>query len=56
MQYLLAAVRKNSRRIHIEQWMLLAVRTLLIALLVLAVAEPLIEARRASSSLGPAHA
>ena len=28
MQYLLAALRKNSRRIQIEQWILLAVRTL----------------------------
>lgn len=39
MQYLLAAIKKNSRRIRLEQWILLAVRTLLIALLVLAVAE-----------------
>jgi hypothetical protein len=40
MQYLLAAIRKNSRRIRIEQWLLLAVRTLLIILLVFAFAEP----------------
>jgi hypothetical protein len=40
MQYLLAAMRKNSRRIQIEQWLLLAVRTLLIVLLVMAVTEP----------------
>ena len=40
MQYLLAAVRKNARRIRIEQWLLLAVRTLLIALVVFALAEP----------------
>lgn len=40
MQYLLAAVRKNSRRIRIEQWLLLAVRTLLIVLVVFALAEP----------------
>lgn len=39
MQYLLAAIRKNSRRVRIEQWLLLALRTLLIVLLVLAVAE-----------------
>jgi hypothetical protein len=43
MQYLLAALRKNSRRIQIEQWLLLAMRTLLIALLVMAMAEPVVE-------------
>lgn len=40
MQYLLAAVRKNARRIRIEQWLLLAVRTALIMLVVFALAEP----------------
>jgi len=40
MQYLLAAVRKSSRRIHIEQWLLLAVRTAIIVLAVVALAEP----------------
>lgn len=40
MQYLLAAVRKNARRIRIEQWLLLAVRTALVVLVVLALAEP----------------
>ncbi|HET6880067.1 MAG TPA: BatA domain-containing protein [Pirellulales bacterium] len=40
MQYLLAAVKKNARRIRIEQWLLLAVRTLLILFVVLALAEP----------------
>ena len=34
MQYLLAAVRKNSRRIRIENWLLLAVRTALVLLVV----------------------
>jgi len=43
MQYLLAAMRKNSRRIVVEQWILLAVRTLLIVMLILAVAEPFLE-------------
>jgi hypothetical protein len=38
--FLLAAIRKNSRRIRLEQWLLLAVRTLIILLVVLAVAEP----------------
>lgn len=40
MQFLLAAVRKNSRRIQIEQWLLLALRTLLIVLFVVAAARP----------------
>ncbi len=40
MQYLLAAVRKNSRRLLVEQWLLLAIRTAVILLAVIAVAEP----------------
>ncbi|HEX3869031.1 MAG TPA: VWA domain-containing protein [Pirellulales bacterium] len=40
MQYLLAAVRKNSRRLLVEQWILLALRTAVILLAVMAVAEP----------------
>ena len=40
IEYLLAAIRKNSRRMRLEQWLLLAVRTLLILLVVLAVAQP----------------
>jgi hypothetical protein len=43
MRFLLAAIRKNSRRIKIEQWILLAVRTLLILLVVLAMAKPYLE-------------
>jgi hypothetical protein len=43
IEWLLAALRKNSRRIQIEQWILLAVRTLLIVLVVLAFAEPYLE-------------
>jgi hypothetical protein len=43
MEYLLAAVRKNARRIQLEQWLLLTVRTLIVALLVLAMAEPFLE-------------
>jgi hypothetical protein len=38
--FLLAAMRKNSRRIQLQQWILLAVRTLMIMLVVLALAEP----------------
>lgn len=40
VEYLLAAMRNSARRIRIEQWLLLALRTLLILLIVLAVAEP----------------
>jgi hypothetical protein len=40
MQFLLAAVKKNSRRMQLEQWLLLALRTLLILLAVIAAAEP----------------
>src|SRR5437016_10110077 len=43
IEYLLAAMRKNSRRLRLEQWLLLAVRTLLIVLIVLAVAQPFLE-------------
>ncbi|MSR56877.1 MAG: VWA domain-containing protein [Planctomycetaceae bacterium] len=43
MRFLLAAVRKNSRRMRIEQLILLAVRTLLLLLFVLALAQPLVE-------------
>ena len=40
MEYLLAALRQSSRRLRLEQWLLLAVRTLLVVAVVLAVAEP----------------
>ena len=43
MRFLLAAIRKNSRRIRIEQWILLAVRTLVIILVVAAMAKPFLE-------------
>ena len=43
MRFLLAAIRKNSRRIRIEQWLLLAVRTLLIIRVVSAMAKPVLE-------------
>jgi hypothetical protein len=38
--FLLAAMRRSSRRIQLQQWLLLAVRTAIIALVVLAIAEP----------------
>jgi len=43
MRFLLEAVRKNSRRLRIEQLILLAVRTLILLLACLALAEPLIQ-------------
>src|SRR6185503_18119715 len=43
VEFLLAAMRKNARRVQLQQWLLLAVRTLLIVLVVLAVAEPFLE-------------
>lgn len=43
MRFLLEAVRKHSRRLRIEQLVLLAVRTLLLVLLVSALAQPLVE-------------
>src|SRR5262245_35945445 len=39
MRFLLAAQRKNRRRMRLEQWLLLAVRTLIVLLLVLAMAS-----------------
>ena len=43
MRFLLAALRKNRRRIRIEQWLLLAIRTLVILLVVTAMAKPFLE-------------
>ena len=43
MRFLLAAVKKNARRIRIEHWILLAVRTMVIVLAVLAMAKPFLE-------------
>ncbi len=43
MRFLLAAIRKNQRRIRIEQWLLLAVRTLIVLLVVMAMAKPFLE-------------
>ena len=56
MEYLLAAMRRRTRRMQFEQWLLLAVRTLLIVLLVLAVAEPFLEqVGLASVAVGRTH-
>lgn len=55
MQFLLAAMQKNARRLQLQQWLLLAVRTLIILLVVLAVAEPYGVRLLASGSAGPTH-
>lgn len=43
IEFLLAALRKNARRMQLEQWVLLAIRTLIVLLIVLAVAQPFLE-------------
>lgn len=55
MQFLLAALRKNSRRMQLQQWILLAIRTLIILLVVLAVAEPYGERILAGGAAAPTH-
>lgn len=55
MQFLLAAMRRNARRLRLQQWLLLAVRTILIALVVLAVAEPYGGRLAAGRTSTPAH-
>ena len=40
MKWLLAAIKKNQRWIRVEQWLLLALRTLLIALAAFAMTKP----------------
>lgn len=56
LQFLLAAMRKNARRLQVQQWLLLAIRTLLVVLVVLAVAEPYGAGSLAGSAASaPAH-
>jgi hypothetical protein len=55
MQFLLAAMRKNARRLQLQQWLLLAVRTLIIGLVVLAAAEPYGEELLAGGASAPMH-
>jgi len=43
MDFLLAAVKRRTRRIQIEHWLLLLIRTLAIIVLVTAVAQPYLE-------------
>jgi hypothetical protein len=54
MRWLMAAMKKNQRWIRLEQWLLLAVRTALIALVVLAMMKPAFEqAKGFFAVLGP---
>lgn len=43
MHWLLEAIRKNYRRIRLEQWLLLALRTLLLLLVALAITKPTLD-------------
>jgi hypothetical protein len=52
MEYLLAAVQRQTRRLLLEQWLLLAIRTLLVVLVVLAVAEPYVAQSGLASAPG----
>jgi hypothetical protein len=52
MRFLLEAVKKTNRRIRIEQLLLLTIRTLLIALVLLAVMEPVTRLASAGGTAG----
>jgi hypothetical protein len=52
MKYLKLTLRTNRRRLKLEQWLLLLVRTLVIAVLILAVARPVLSASGLASVLG----
>jgi hypothetical protein len=41
MTFLMAALRQNARRVRLEQWLLLAVRTAMLLLFALALADPM---------------
>lgn len=51
MQYLKLTLRTNRRRLQLEQWILLAIRTLVILLLIFAVARPFLSGNAAGSWL-----
>src|SRR5438093_2292989 len=58
MAFLLAALRKNARRIQLEQWILLAVRTGILLLFALALADPqlsILSAWAGGASSGQTH-
>jgi hypothetical protein len=43
MRFLVAAMRKNQRRVKVEQWLLLLIRTMVVLLVVCAMAKPMLE-------------
>ncbi len=51
MRFLVAAVKKNARRVRIEHWILLAIRTLVIVAVVSAMAKPFLESLGAIPTL-----
>jgi hypothetical protein len=51
MEYLKLTLRTNRRRLQLEQWILLAIRTLLILILIFAVARPFLSGNAAASWL-----
>ena len=51
MEYLKLTLRTNRRRLQLEQWILLAIRTLVILLLIFAVARPFLSGSAASAWL-----
>src|SRR5687768_5474103 len=53
MKYLKLTLKTNRRRMRIEQFILLAVRTLAVIVLILAVARPVLSATGLGSWLGP---
>lgn len=58
MEFVLAAMRRNARRIQLEQWLLLVLRTLIVILFALALADPafsLISSWTGRSSGGQSH-
>ncbi len=52
MRFLVAALRKNQRRVKVEQWLLLLIRTLVVLLVVSAMAKPFLESLGAISLPG----
>lgn len=51
MEYLRLTLRTNRRRLQLEQWILMAIRTLVILLLIFAVARPFLSGSAAASWL-----
>ncbi|XHC25422.1 BatA domain-containing protein [Phycisphaerales bacterium ac7] len=52
MRFLMEAYRKQRRRLRLQQWILLATRCLIVALLALALGRPLLEASGLISGAG----